>query len=201
MISALSLGEEAGDTEISLQPGGGEGRGGVERGGPGLSPTAYRLPATAVDFQEAFSPWLAGPLGWGRAARRQGCPHLLQAGPRAAQGGGLFPRGAWARKHKWPLCVLSRVWAAAFVTAGPQWRAGCELPHPSLDPSPASAGGRDGRQRAQTALVPYACRLPRAPCPLGPPLAFPHPPSLHDALTSDHRGPGHHCPTLCREGN
>lgn len=100
----------------------------------------YRLPATVVDFQEASSPWLAGPPGWGRAPRRQGCPHLLQARSRAAQGGGLFPPRCLGQQTQRPLCALPRVWAErSSLLAGVQGR--CGLPS-SLDPSPPQPGER-----------------------------------------------------------
>lgn len=105
------------------------------------------------------------------------------------------------------VCLCSRVWAEALVTARQQWRAGWQLPHPSLDPSPASAGGRDGRQRPQAATCSLCDSSPvtshGAPCPLGPPLAFQGPAIPQGALTWDHRGRGRHLPTLllCREGN
>lgn len=97
MISALSLGEEAGDTVISLQPGG-KGRAWE------LSPTGCH---SVVDFQEAFSPWL-GPLGGAGLPAGRAVPTSSRLGPQPHKGEDCSHRGAWARKHKWPLCVCSR---------------------------------------------------------------------------------------------
>lgn len=133
-----------------------------------------------LTFRKPSAPDGAGWAPWVGQGSWQGCPYLLQAGPHATQGGGLFPRRCWGRKAQVATVrVLTRAWAEAFVAARQPCRAAWQLPHPSLDPGPAAAGGRDGRRRPQAAPCSFlrllACHLPRGALFPWTPLSFPRP--------------------------
>lgn len=194
-MSACTPEGEAGHTAISLQPGG-QGR------AWGLSPTGCHC---AMYFQEAHSPCLGPVAGAGLPPGREGCPHLLQAGPCATQGGGLFPQRCLGQKTQSAVCLLSSLWVEALVKAGQQgWG---RAPRIFAGPQPCLSRWEKRTSEATESHLFFmqlpACHLLRVPLPLGPPLAFQDLPIPSHALTSDHGDLGHHFSTLllCREGN
>ena len=128
--------------DISSFLGGGQGGqgGGGDRGhsdqpparreGEGLGAVPSWL--SLLTFRKPLAPGRLGPLGGTGLPTGRAVPTSSWLGPELHKGEDCSHRGAWAGKHKWPLCLLLRVWTEAILTAGQRCRAGWALPRPSL---------------------------------------------------------------------
>lgn len=134
----------------------------------------------AADFQEALGPrrgWL-GPLGG--AGLLAGLPLPPPGWASRHTRGRIVPTAVPGPESTSGHCACAhRAWAEASVAARQPSRAAWQLPHPSLDPGPAAAAGRDGRRRPQAAPCSFlrllACHLPRGALFTWTPLSFPRP--------------------------
>lgn len=141
------------------------------------------------DFQEALSPWL-GPLAWAGLLLEGLFPPPWGRAPVLHKGGDCSREVPGQKTQVATVCLLSRVWGEALVTAGQQWRAGCGLLPSVLRWTPVlpqSVGDMDVRgHRWPFVLYMTSClSTPTVSHPRGQPLAFQYPPTLQAALTSD----------------
>lgn len=131
-----------------------------------------------------WAPWLGRGFCW------KGCSHLLGAGPLCCTRRGIVPREVPGQKTQVAtVCLLSRVWGEALVTAGQQWRAGWGLLPSVLRWTPVlpqTVGEMDVRgHRWPFVLYMTSClSAPTVSHPRGQPLAFQYPPTPQAALTS-----------------